>query len=195
MEYINNMGLIFRIIAGAIGGLWRRFFGGYDSKYDALEKRGVQMIFCIVTVFLWEFFIKHMPWYLALATAIFVYIFWCKGHFYYFQCGTESDEYIDQELAKGRKPAMNWIVAPVNKWLGFVPRSKQYCFVGMLLRYGLWSIPVAALIGWEFIICGLLVPFVYNACFWIELPPTKFAKSPTNFGELFSGFLISFFIF
>jgi hypothetical protein len=126
---------------------------------------------------------------------IFVYIFWCKGHFYYFQCGTESDEYIDQELAKGRKPAMDWIVAPVNKWLGFAPRSKQYCFVGMLLRYGLWSLPVAALIGWEFIICGLLVPFVYNACFWIELPPTKFAKSPTNYGEYFSGFLISFFIF
>ena len=55
MEYINNMGLIFRIVAGAIGGLWRRFFGGYDSKYNTLEKRGVQMIFCIVTVFLWEF--------------------------------------------------------------------------------------------------------------------------------------------
>ena len=189
------MGLIFRIIAGAMGGLWRRFFGGYDSKYDTLEKRGIQMIFCIVTVFLWEFFVKHMPWYFALATAIFFYIFWCKGHFYYFQCGTESDEYIDQELAKGRKPAMDWIVAPVNKWLGFAPRSKQYCFVGMLLRYGLWSLPVAALTGWEFVVCGLAIPFIYNACFWIELPPSKFAKSPTNYAEIFSGILAYYFIF
>lgn len=175
---------------GIIFAIWRRYFGGYDDKYDILEKRGVQMIICLLAVFCWEYFAKGMAWYLALLTAVLVYVFFCKGHFYYFQCGTESDKYIDEQEKKGRKPAMDWIVRPVNKWLNFTPRSKQYCFVGMLLRYTLWAIPVAMLVGWQFLIAGLSVAFIYNACFWVELPPCKMAKSPTNWAEIITGFII-----
>jgi hypothetical protein len=174
---------------------WRRLFGGFDSKFDFLEKRGLQMIFCILTVFLWEFFLIHKLWYLSLAIAIFVYIFWCKGHFYYFLCGTESDEYIDEQEAKGRKPAMNWIVAPINKLFKFQPRSKQYCFVGMMIRYTFWAIPLLFLVGIKFFACAFAIPFIYNAMFWVELPKTKWCQSPTNWAEWFSGLIIGWALF
>lgn len=174
---------------GFIMAFFRRFFGGYDSKFDFLEKRGVQMIICILSVFLWELY-KGFNWWKALIIGVLVYIFWCKGHWYYFMCGTEDDKYIDEQLAKGRKPAMNWIVAPVNKLLGFKPRSKQYCFVGMLIRYTVYALPVALFVGWKFYNAAFAIPFVYNAMFWVELPKTRFCKSPTNWAEWFSGLII-----
>ena len=171
--------------------IWRRFFGGYEDEYhDGLEYRGIQMILCILIVTLYEWLVNDHLWYISILTGIFVYIFWCKGHFYYFQCGTESNKYIDECEAKGRKPAMNWLVAPVNKWLGFKPRSKQYCFVGMLLRYSVWAIPVSLIVGWQFMIAGISISFIYNTCFWVEFPETKMAKSPTNWAEMISGFVI-----
>lgn len=175
---------------GILISIWRRFFGGYDSKFNILESRGVQCAVLLTIVFLWECFVKHYTWWASLIIAGLVYVFFSKGHFYYFQCGTESDEYIDEQLANGRKPAMDWLVSHVNKWLGFEPRSKQYCFIGMLLRYGLWSLPVAFFVGWQFVIVGCLAPFVYNACFWVDFPSCKLAKTPTNWAELFFGFFV-----
>ena len=175
---------------GVFLAIWRRFFGGYDSKIDILEQRGVQMIICLLAVFLWEFFAKAKVWYIALAVAVMTYIFWCCGHWYYFKCGTEDNQYIDDELAKGRKPAMNWIVAPICKWLGFAPRSRQYCFVGMVVRYFGYSLLLAPFVGWHFIAVGFAVPFIYNACFWVDFPNCKFASSPTNWAEIYAGLAI-----
>lgn len=169
---------------------WRRYFGGFDSRFDILEKRGIQCIFLIGLIFCWEFFVKHQGWYISLIVAVLVYIFFCKSHWYYFQCGMESDEYIDEELAKGRKPAMNWIVSPINKWLGFKERSKQYCFLGLMIRYFLWSLPVAWFVGWQFAVCGFCIPFIYNAMYWVELPKWWFCGSPTNWAEFFGGLII-----
>ena len=175
---------------GLIISIWRRFFGGFDSKFDFLESRGVQCVFLLLLIFFYELQIKDFTWWASLLISIFVYVFFSKGHFYYFQCGTESDAYIDEQFANGRKPAMDWLVRPVNKLLGFKERSKQYCFIGMLLRYGLWSVPVAFFVGWHFVIVGCMVPFIYNACFWIGFPECKLAKSPTNWAELFTGFFV-----
>lgn len=175
---------------GILFAIWRRFFGGYDSKYDVLENRGVQSVLCIISVFLWELLVKGFTWWASLIVGVLVYIFWCRGHYYYFKCGTESNEYIDEQEKKGRKPAMNWLVAPINKWLGFETRSKQYCFIGMMIRYFVWSLPVSLLVGWQFSACAFAIPFIYNAMFWVELPQCKLAKSPTNWAELISGLII-----
>lgn len=175
---------------GIFFSLWRRFFGGYDSKFDVLEYRGVQMILCIIAVFAWEFFKQGKPWYISLTISILVYIFWCRGHWYYFKCGMEDDKYIDEQLAKGRKPAMNWIVAPLCKRLGFKERTKQYCFVGLMVRYFLCSLPVAYFVGWQFAVCGFCIPFIYNAMFWVELPPNKMCGCPTQWAEIFNGLII-----
>lgn len=174
---------------GVLFSIWRRFFGGYDSKYYLLEGRGVQTVICVIAVFLWELH-KGYTWWASLIIGVLVYIFWCRGHYYYFKCGTESDKYIDEQEAKGRKPAINWIVEPVNKWLGFAPRSKQYCFVGLMIRYFVWSLPVSLFVGWQFSACAFAIPFIYNAMFWVELPQTKLAKSPTNWAEILSGLII-----
>lgn len=175
---------------GIFFALWRRFFGGYDSKFDFLEYRGLQMIFCLIAVFAWEFFKQGKPLYISLIVAVLVYIFWCRGHWYYFKCGTEDESYIDEEMAKGRKPAMNWLVSPVNKWFGFKERTEQYCFVGLIMRYTLYAIPLIFFVGWKFIAVGFAIPFIYNAMFWVELPKWRFASSPTNWAELFSGLII-----
>lgn len=171
--------------------IFRRLFGGGDSRFDFLEQRGVQMVICILSVFGWELF-KGFVWWKALLIGVFVYIFFCKGHYYYFLCGTEDDAYIDEQEAKGRKPAMNWIVAPVNKWLGFEPRSIQYCFVGLMIRYVVWSLPVSAFIGFHFTACAMCVPFIYNAMFWCSLPNWWLCKSPTNWAEFFTGLVIGY---
>lgn len=176
---------------GLILAFFRRFFGGYDSKFDWLEKRGVQAVICIVAVFCWEMW-RGFVWWKALAISVFVYIFWCEGHWYYFKCGTEDDKYIDEQLAKGRKPALNWIVAPICKILRFEPRSKQYCFVGMMARYVIYSIPVSLFVGFHFTAGGMAIPFVYNAMFWVNLPKTRFCKSPTNWAEWFAGLIIGY---
>lgn len=175
---------------GIFFAFWRRFFGGFDSKFDFLEQRGIQMIGCFVSVFAWEFWKQGKPWYISAIISVLVYIFWCKGHWYYFQCGMESDKYIDEELAKGRKPAMNWIVKPVNKLFGFEERSKRYCFVGLMMRYFLYSLPVAWFVGWQFAVCGFCIPFIYNAMYWVELPKWWFCSSPTNWAEFFGGLII-----
>lgn len=175
---------------GIFFAFWRRFFGGYDSRADLLEYRGVQMIIGILTTFLFEFFYKDEVWYKALAIAVLVYIFWCRGHWYYFLCGTEDDEYIDSELARGRKPAMNWIVAPVNKFFGFKERTREYCFVGLMIRYTVYSLPVMFLVGWKFLAVAFAIPFIYNAMFWVNLPKWRFAGSPTNWAEMFAGLII-----
>jgi hypothetical protein len=174
---------------GFLFSIWRRFFGGYDSKYDLFEGRGIQTVICVLAVFLWELF-KGYTWWASLIIGVLVYIFWCRGHYYYFKCGTESDEYIDEQEKKGRKPAMNWLVAPINKKLGFAPRSKQYCFIGLMIRYFIWSLPVSLFVGWQFSACAFAIPFIYNAMFWVELPQTKLAKSPTNWAEILSGLII-----
>lgn len=175
---------------GIFFSIWRRLFGGADSKIKFLKERGAQMIICIIAVFLWEFFAKSKVWYIALAIAVLVYIFWCCGHWYYFKCGTEDDKYIDDEMAKGRKPAMNWLVKPINKWFGFAERSVQYCFVGLMIRYFLYSLPVAAFVGWQFAVCGFCIPFIYNACFWVKLPKWWLMDSPTNWAEFYAGLII-----
>lgn len=176
---------------GLILAFFRRFFGGYDSKFDWLEKRGVQAVICIVAVFCWEM-CRGFSWWKALAISAFVYIFWCEGHWYYYKSGTEDDKYIDEQLKKGRKPALNWLVKPINKLLGFKERSKQYCFVGLMIRYVLYSIPVSLFVGFHFTGGAMAIPFIYNAMFWVELPKCRFCKSPTNWAEWFSGLVIGY---
>jgi hypothetical protein len=175
---------------GILLAMWRRMFGGASSKYKIFTKRGFQAAFLMLLIFLYRFFVSSNSWYIALAIAVWTYVYFSKGHYYYFLCGTESDEYIDEQEAKGRKPAMNWIVEPLNKKLGFAPRSKQYCFIGMLVRYVSYSIPLSLMAGSQVFFAALLIPFIYNACFWIEFPTAWKMNSPTNWAEFFAGLVI-----
>lgn len=175
---------------GIIFACWRRIFGGLSTTIKFFEERGVQFILCIAVVFLWEWLAKGFEWYIALIIGLLVYYFFCKSHFPYFQCGTESMDYINEQLEKGRKIIFFNQVEWISKKLDFETWSKQWCFVGLTLRYVVFSLPVSLFVGWGFTVAGLAIPFIYNACFWLEFPACKIAKSPTNYAELFTGFLI-----
>ena len=51
---------------GIFFAFWRRLFGGYDAKFNLFDKRGIQMILCILVTFLWEFFVKSQTWWASL---------------------------------------------------------------------------------------------------------------------------------
>lgn len=42
---------------GIFFSFWRRIFGGYDDDFKILDKRGVQMILCVLAVFAYRLFI------------------------------------------------------------------------------------------------------------------------------------------
>ena len=52
------------------------------------------------------------------------------------------------------------------------------------------GVVAACLVGWKFAVCGFCIPFIYNACYWVDFPKTKWCKSPTNWAEWFSGLII-----
>ena len=113
-----------------------------------------------------------------------------KGHFPSFKCGTESREYIDEQLAKGRKIPYHKIINWFGKIRGFEEFDREWCFWQLILCKTVRLIPVSFMLGSQFIFIGLCVAFVYNACFWVELKPfKKLITSPTNWGEFFQGCL------
>ena len=112
------------------------------------------------------------------------------GHFPGFKCGTESRDYIDEELAKGRKIPYKKIIDWLGKIRGFEEFGREWCFWQLILCKTVRLIPVSLLLGSQFIFIGLCVAFVYNACYWVELKPyRKLMVTPTNWGEFFQGCL------
>lgn len=183
---------------GFISGILRRIFGGLASKLPILKERGVQWILYFLLYGTILYFNQYNTWaemhLNKIVFVIFAYFFIMieisTGHYYYFKMGTESDEYIDEQEAKGRKPAMDWLVRPVNKLLGFEPRKAQYCFVGMFIRYFVWSLPVSVFVGWSFSACAFAIPFIYAGMFWVKLPKFLICNGETNWAEFFSGLII-----
>lgn len=174
---------------GILIGIWRRIFGGAAESIEWLKERGVQAAMMMLVVFIARR-LTGADVLNCLLTSVAAYVFFAGGHYYYFLMGTESDEYIDEQEAKGRKPALNWLVEPLNKLIGFEPRSKEYCFIGMAVRYILYSIPLMLCVGSAGLIAGAAVPFIYAAMFYVDLPKVWWFQGPTNWAEFFTGMLI-----
>lgn len=181
---------------GIISGLLRRLLGGLWSKVPVIKERGVQIALLVLLYAPIVYFNTYhtylsgiMPkWLFTIITVAFVIIAELKGHFPGFQCGTESKEYIDEQVAKGRKIAYEKIVDFIGKIRGFEKWSREWCFWQLVFCKTVWCIPVAFLVGSQFIFIGLLVAFAYNAMFWVEMKPVKgFLQSPTNWGEFWQG--------
>ena len=96
---------------GILSGLLRRLLGGLSSKFKLLEERGFQ-IFLLVLLYApviyfstYHTYLENlMPkWLFTIIAITLVIISELKGHFPGFLCGTEDPEYIEEQLAKGRK--------------------------------------------------------------------------------------------
>ena len=176
---------------GIFMAIWRRLFGGYEAALRFLQERGVQFVLLTAAVFVWEYWVKACSWPLALLVGIWVYVFWSGGHFIYFKMGTESLDYIREQMAAGRRPAFYFLMSWLKDKWRLEEFGRLYCFLGMTLRYGIYALPLGLLLGGDFVASALMIPFVYAACYWVEFPSrAHFLSSPSNWGEFFSGLII-----
>lgn len=191
------MGILLKVLSG----LARRLLGGWLSTKKIISERGIQWIIAIVLYTLaclvqihfargyntWLF--DLLPeWLFIPCGVLLLVISESRGHFPSFQCGTESMEYIQQELAKGRKIPYKKTVDKIAKYRGFDEYNKEWCFWQLLLCKTVWLIPVSFFFGMQFIFIGVLVTFAYNACYWIQFKSVKNVLiTPTNFGEFIQG--------
>lgn len=183
---------------GFISGLLRRLLGGLGSKIPVLKERGFQ-IFLLVLLYapviyfsayhtiLEEFLPK---WLFTLVVVTLVIVCELKGHFPGFMCGTEDQNYIDEQVAKGREIPYEKLVDWFGKIRGYEKWSREWCFWQLMLCKTVWCIPVSLFVGSQFAFAGLCVAFAYNAMFWIQMKNfKKILASPTNWGEFWQGVL------
>ncbi len=183
---------------GFISGILRRILGGLWGNVPVIKERGIQWLLCALiyapTIYFCTYHTRAeawLPkWLFTIISTFLLILAETKGHFPGFQCGTESREYIDEQLAKGRKIPYHEIVNWFGKIRGYKEFDREWCFWQLILCKTVWLIPVSLMLGNQFIFIGLSVAFVYNACFWVELKPfKKIMTSPTNWGEFFQGVL------
>lgn len=192
-----------------LSGLLRRLLGGWLSNINIIKERAVQWILCIVLYSIVivlksnilggynTYLFSIMPiWLFTIIGSISIVLCLTSGHFPGFMCGTESLDYINQQLAKGRKIKFKNFVDKIGKKRGFEPFSKEWCFWQLLcVKISACIIP-SLLFGPQFIIIGALIAFIYNAMFWVKLKPFKnIITSPTGYGEFLTGWFIAYGLF
>lgn len=183
---------------GFISGILRRLLGGLSTKFKLLGERGFQ-IFLLVLLYAPVIYLSHyhtylenlMPkWLFTIIVTSLVIISELKGHFPGFLCGTEDPEYIEEQLAKGRKIPYRKIVTWWGKIRGYEEFGKEWCFWQLCLCKTVWTLPAACFVGSQFWFAGLCTAFAYNAMFWVNMKPfKKILVSPTNWGEFWQGCL------
>lgn len=182
-----------------LSGLMRRLLGGWLSTKKIISERGVQWLLCFMLYSPIIFFNSYNTWlYQHLNIYIFtilgsISIIWCltKGHFPGFMCGTESLDYINEQLSKGRKISFQKIIDWIMVKRGFNQFDKEWCFWHLMINKTVYSLVPALFFGYQFIFIGVAVAIAYNAMFWVEMKPfKKILNSPTNWGEFWQGYLM-----
>lgn len=181
---------------GFLSGLIRRLLGGLKTKFKIFGERGF-LIACLVLLYSPVVYFSHyhtwlegaMPkWLFTIVVTTLVIVCEMKGHFPGFKCGTEKREYIDEQIAKGRKIPYKKIVDWFGKVRGFEEFGEEWCFLQLILCKTVWTIPVVCFIGSQFWFAGICTAFAYNAMFWVDMKPFKsILKTPTNWGEFWQG--------
>ena len=187
-----------------LSGLLRRLLGGWLSTKAIISERAVQWIIGLVLygaavaikinflggyhTFLYSFL---NVWVFGILGVVAIVICLTTGHFPGFQCGTEDQRYIDEQLAKGREIKFQKIVDWLGNRRGFEQFGKEWCFWQLLLCKTSACLLPALFFGYHFIVVGALVAFAYNAMFWVQLKPYKnILTSPTNWGEFWQGWFV-----
>lgn len=199
------MMVFYRFLGGLLSGLLRRLLGGWLSTKEILSERGVQWVIggllyaCGIAIKVywddgydtWLYDLLPLYLFIPLAAASVVLCL-TTGHFPGFMCGTESQEYIDEQVAKGRTIKFEKLVDWLGEKRGFAKWGKEWCFWQLLCCKVYACIFPAFFLGWHFLILGSLVAFVYPAMFWTELKASQRLplSSPTNWGEWWQGYFI-----
>lgn len=181
-----------------LSGLYRRLLGGWLDNIPVIKERGIQWLLCalLYAPCIWFFdyntwLAEVLPeWLFVLLSTFLLILAETTGHFPAFKCGTESMEYINSEIERGRKIPYKRICDWIAKKRGFECFGREWCFCQLVLCKTVYLIPVVFLLGCQFVFVGFCVAFAYNACYWIEFKDCKkVMTSPTNWGEFFQGAL------
>ena len=187
-----------------LSGLLRRLLGGWLSTVSFFKERGVQWglgillygtaIYC-KTSFLGGYDTFLFSWLNRWLFVVLgaVSVVWCmtKGHFPGFLCGTESLDYIKEQLSNGRKISFQKVVDWIMSKRGFEQFGKEWCFWQLLLNKTVYYCVLALFFGCQFAFIGIAVALAYNAMFWAQLKNFKnILASPTNWGEFWQGYFI-----
>lgn len=193
------MGIILKFLSG----LLRRLLGGWLSTKEIISERGVQWAIGVL-LYGSAILIKSTwlggyntwlydwlnVWLFALLGSISVVLCITAGHFPGFMCGTESREYIDEQINNGREIKFQKLIDWLGNKRGFEQFGKEWCFWQLLACKVSACILPSFFFGYQFIIVGALVAFAYNAMFWVQLKPFRFLSSPTNYAEFIQGWYV-----
>lgn len=193
------MGILLKFASGWL----RRLIGGWLSGVAIIKERGVQWAIGVL-IYGTAILIKStwlggyntwlyncLPlWCFALLGSVSVVLCLTGGHFPSFLCGTESLDYINEQLNKGRKIKFHKFINWLGERRGFEEFGKEWCFWHLMAVKITACIIPAFFFGYQFIIVGALVAFAYPAMFWVQLKPFKWLSSPTNFGEFIQGWYV-----
>ena len=194
------MGILFKAISGCL----RRLLGGWLSDVSIIKERGVQWAIGVLlygsAILIKSFWLGGYNtwlfdwinvWVFALLGSVAVLLSITSGHFPSFLAGTESLEYIQEQLANGRKIKFHKLINWLGEKRGFDEFGKEWCFWHLLVVKVTACILPAFFFGYQFIIVGALIAFAYPAMFWVQLKPFgKCLTSPTNFGEFITGWYV-----
>lgn len=190
------MGVLLKLASG----LLRRLLGGWLSTKEIISERGVQWLIGVLiygpTIYWMDNYNTWLRdwlplWLFALLGAISLVLCLTTGHFPGFMCGTESQEYIDEQIKNGRDIPFQKLVDWIGSKRGFEPFSRNWCAWQLFFCKTTACILPAFFFGYHFIAVGFLVTMTYNAMFWINPKPIgKILTSPTNYGEFVQGWFI-----
>lgn len=152
----KNNGLFALFLFGAIGSLWRRWFGGGFGKAGEITrffKYAALVLVCFTMIYVKTLCFTFLrDWKTYAKIAAFAY-HWARGHhdyFYVWHTGKDA----------GRIRWIDWVLRRIYG------EGKYYCFkgnvTGLALRYGSTSVLVALCFGNPlFCLSGLLTPISY----------------------------------
>lgn len=174
------------------GGFLRRWFGGAFKK-GIMANRAFQWVFMIATFM--TIYVTELSWKSALiGLVISVYLqiqYWSRGHGACFDIGRDTEP--SEKTIKRYNE--RWYHYPCD-WLakkGFFPAyGVRYDFLYMGLRYTCPILPMMYF-DWKYILIGLLVAPIYDACWlwytskvWPKNLP-EWLNAPTKIAEIIVG--------
>lgn len=175
-------------------------FGGWQSTAAIISERGVQWLVgaLLYSPLLWLVdspsivgdYLPRWAW-IPLAT-ISILWYMTKGHFPGFMMGTESREYIDEQIKNGRTIPFEKLVDRIANYRGYEKFGINWCFVQLCFCKIGYAVVPALLVGWEFMLVGWATAMTYPAMFYVKPKSVaNFLGGPTSWAEFWQGWYIA----
>lgn len=198
------MSYLFSILFCFCESFWRRWFGGgyiggKQKENSWYNRRITQHIVGFLVLFSALYFIRSFNILSCLVVSgIIQGLFWSVGHGPAFDISRAGKP--DEKLvARYKKEFWNKIcefLVPQEYWYGY-----GYDFLWMLFRYTVYLIPLIFIFGFDILLLGICIPFIYSFCWSLfERFPKYFnnralsLNGPTSVAEYICGLVTGLFL-